>query len=116
MGCRTQADELSLRTLSQLFEKPTRYEGQVITFVGIYQGWRPLECHFSALASQSITRSDWLFRVDNDCLYVTGGKPHGIDPMNSTDIGRRIELKGMLMRSNDGSIYVKYLDALLLDP
>jgi hypothetical protein len=97
-------------TVAMLCENPSRYEGQTVKLEGTYHGWRADECRLASTASPSMTRSDWLVRTGSDCIYVTGGMPGDLDPMNPEDIGQWIVLEAVVERRDDGHIYLRYVD------
>ena len=112
----TTQEQIGPRTVTDICKEPERYAGQIITLDGVFQGWRADECRFPTSANPAITRSDWLIRTGTDCLYVTGGILAGFDSMNPDDVGRRMELKAIVMLSKNGKVYLKYLDGQPLGP
>jgi hypothetical protein len=99
------------KTVADLCEEPARYAGRIVVLEGVFQGWRIAGCRLLTPASPTITRSDWLIRTGEDCLYVTGGKPDGLDPINPSHIGRLVKLKAKVMQTHDRKVYLEYIDS-----
>jgi hypothetical protein len=96
-------------TIAMIAAEPARYIGRVVTLPGVFLGWQAGECRFPAnIASRPRTRSDWLIRTGADCLYVTAGKPPGLDPTNPDHIGRRVVLESREMQAEGGGLYLEY--------
>jgi len=103
------------QTVADLCKDPSRYVDQNVTLKGVYQGFRAAECRFPDEASGTgVTRSDWLFRTGDDCLYVTGGAPEGIDTLDQGQIGRRLEITARVSRNEAGKFFLKYVEGRLL--
>lgn len=120
-SCNADYGEPKLATSAQLSieslaEEPERYAGQSITLEGVFTGWRATDCRFPVAASPALTRSDWLLKTGEVCLYVTGGIPADLEPMDPEDLGRRLELKADVLQTDEGKVYLKYLDGRPLGP
>jgi hypothetical protein len=101
-------------TVADLCEAPARYMDQVVRMTGAFNGFRVADCRFpEGASSTALTRSDWLFRTGEDCLYVTGGAPAGIELVDPGSIGRRLELTARVSRREDGRIFLRYLEGVL---
>jgi hypothetical protein len=114
---RSEAERQAARPvdIATLFTHPTQYVGQVVRLEGLFQGFRVTDCRFPATASRAgLTRSDWLFRTGEDCLYVTGGAPPEIDPIDPRYIGRRITLDARVIEGETGKLLLRYVEGRLL--
>lgn len=105
------SQQAGVKTVADLCEDPARYVGRIVELEGVFQGWRISGCRLLPSASQTITRSDWLIRTGEDCIYVTGGKPDGLDPINTSHIGRWIKLKAKVMQTHDRKVYLEYINS-----
>lgn len=95
--------------IAEICAESERYVGQVVTLRGRFQGWQAAECQFpEGAANQPRTRSDWLIRTGDDCVYVTGGMPKDFDSVKPENVGRRIELEAEVMQGEDGRVYLAY--------
>jgi hypothetical protein len=95
--------------IAEICAESERYVGRVVTLRGLFQDWRVAECQFpEGAANYPRTRSDWLIRTGDDCVYVTGGMPKDFDPMKPENLGRRIELEAEVMQDEDGKVYLAY--------
>jgi hypothetical protein len=74
-------------------------------------GWKGSECVLPEYASRQVTRSDWLFKVGAACLYVTGGGPQHVSPMEPTSAGAAITLEARLRVTDDGKLLLEYVRA-----
>ena len=102
-------------SIAELFEEPSEYVEQVVRFVGLFHGFRVTGCRFPAVASAAgLTRSDWLFRIGEDCVYVTGGAPAGVDPIDPRYTGRRVEIRARVVKSPAGKILLKLIEGRLV--
>jgi len=83
---------------------------------GLFHGFRVEGCAFpECVAGSSSTRSDWLFRTGGECVYVTGGAPPGVDPINPSFAGRRIDLRAHVLAEASGKLRLHYIEARLLE-
>lgn len=102
-------------SVAEICREPSRYVGQTLVLEGVFQGFRVAECRFPDVArSRGLTRSDWLIRTDEDCLYVTGGAPQAVDLLDPELLGRRLELTARLARDDAGKLYLELVEALVL--
>jgi hypothetical protein len=107
-GSPTFAKEENLM-IAEICAEPAHYAGRMVTLRGLFQDWRVTQCQFpERAASHPRTRSDWLIGDGTYCVYVTGGMPEDFDLMNPKSLGWRIELEAMVMRDEDGKIYLEY--------
>lgn len=114
-GGGTQPEPVEPTTVAELCEEPARYLDQAVRLAGVFQGFLVTECSFPEAASRTgQTRRDWLFRTERDCLYVTGGEPAGIEILDSSFVGRRLELTARVERNAAGLIYLHFLAGRLL--
>jgi len=97
---------------ADVFSKPEAYVGQAVRLEALFQGYRIDQCHFAPAArSVALTRSDWLVRHEAMCLYVTGGIPAGLDPVDPGATGRQLELRARVIEDGDGKFVLKLLEA-----
>ena len=103
-------------SVADICEAPGRYADRLVKLKGVFQGYRVADCRFpSAATPEGLTRSDWLFRTGDDCLYVTGGLPSGIDRIDPASLGRRLELTARVARNEAGGVYLRFVEASVLD-
>jgi hypothetical protein len=95
--------------IADLAADTEHYTGQTITITGVFQDFQVGMCRFpDGVAAQPQTRSDWLLLTDQDCIYVTGGLPIGIDPMNSDHLGRAVTIQAVVEQNNNQEIYLLF--------
>lgn len=95
--------------VASLCGEPSRYLGKVVKMTGVFQGFMVTECRFPEAASaKPLTRGDWLFRTGDDCIYVTGGVPTGVDTIDPQYVGRRLELTAEVSRDESGKLYLAF--------
>ncbi len=108
--------EAAPRTVAELCGPPPRPADQTVKMTGLFHGFRVEGCAFpDCVAGSSSSRSDWLFRTGGDCVYVTGGAPPGVDPINPSFSGRRIDLHARVTKDTGGKLRLHYIEARLLD-
>lgn len=114
-GGGAKPEQAKPETVADLCKEPARHVDQVVTMTGVYNGFRATDCHFPEGArSTAITRSDWLFRTGEDCLYVTGGVPSEVDRVDPGYLGRGLEITARVSRQESGGIFLHYLKGALL--
>lgn len=103
----------AIEALSQICQDPTTYANRSLVLRGVFKGWRVNECKLPQCAGPSMTRSDWLFGSNTECLYVTGARPRvdWLDPVNSDAIDSAIELQAIVQITKDGHVILLYEDA-----
>ena len=102
--------------IDAICREPDAHAGKALRLQGRFQGFKVAKCAFPEGArTAGLTRGDWLFRTGKDCLYVTGGVPSGVDTIDPSFHGRRLELRAEVARDGDGKIYLKHLESRLLD-
>jgi hypothetical protein len=95
--------------IAEICAESERYVGRVVTLQGLFQDWQVAGCLFpDGAANHPRTRTDWLIRTADDCIYVAGGMPEDLDPMNPENLGCRIELEAEVMQDEDGQVYLVY--------
>ena len=95
--------------IAEICAESERYVGCVVTLRGLFQNWQVAGCHFpEGAANYPRTRSDWLIRTGDDCIYVTGGMPKDLDPMKPENLGLCIELEAEVIQGEDGKVYLAY--------
>ncbi len=91
-----------------VFSNPAALAGQTVQVEGLFQGYRAGECRFAAAARPvGLTRSDWLVRRETMCLYVTGGFPPGLDPLDPAAIGQQVKLRARVIDDGDGKFLLQ---------
>lgn len=115
-GCRTNQvsgstafENLNLKYLSENSEK---FLGKIVELEGNYLGWSGSGCNYIQNHAHQITRSDWTFS-DNDsaCIFVTGGKPDFLNPLENDDNGKKIMLIAKLRKNEENKIYLEFVSA-----
>ena len=95
-----------------VFTNPAAYDGQTVRVEAVFQGYSAGDCQFAQGArTTSVTRSDWLVRQGEHCLYVTGGRPPSIDP---SAVGKRIDL-GARVIEHEGAFLLRMTEARELE-
>jgi hypothetical protein len=111
LACRGELplkEEAKYPTIYELKKNASLYEGKVVEITGKFLGWSAKEC-----TPPHITRSDWAIGDDSGEIYVTGGWPGRLDPVDG--MGTPLLLKGIL-RLKDGKIpYLELLDVRILE-
>lgn len=116
-----QAQKASAKTkpakvasIADLCKDPALFADREVTVKGLFQGFQVAECRFPEAASPAgRARGDWLFRTGGDCLYVTGGVPEGIDPIDSGLVGRGLVLTARVSRNEAGKLFLTYVEGHL---
>ncbi len=102
--------------IADLARDPARYVGETVTLEGVYQGFDVSACSFPDGARTSgLTRGDWLVRTGGDCMYVTGGVPPGVDPIDPGVVGRAVRVSATVRESDGRSLFLQYRDGALID-
>jgi hypothetical protein len=97
------------KMIERIFSEPNNFLGQIVKLQGRFVGWPTDKCKFPSQATDKpLTRSDWVIQVDDFCIYVTGGKPEGLDFLNSSDVGRLVEIEAEVLKTNSDKIYFRY--------
>lgn len=108
-GCQTSTPSWTPGTFDDVFRHHETYQDSVITLNGSYMGWQGGECVFPPYAAPQESRSDWIFRIGNQCLYVTGGSPPNVSPMEVSGVGQQIRLDARLRITADKQILLEYV-------
>ncbi|GEM_PF-3144790 len=108
-GCQTSKPGRAPQTLDELYEYREAYRDSLITLDGSFMGWQGGECVFPPYAAPQESRSDWTFKLGNQCLYVTGGRPPDMSPMEGTGVGRQIRLDARLRITPDGRLLLEFV-------
>jgi hypothetical protein len=108
-GCRASRSSQSIETIDDLFENRLAYRDSLITLTGSFMGWQGGQCDFPSYAAPQESRSDWIFKVGDQCLYVTGGRPSGLSPAEEQAVGARIRLDARLKFASDGRLLLQYV-------
>lgn len=115
-GCSQQSvpveNQPSTTIGGDVFSNPAAYAGQTVNVDGQFQGFRNDPCRFASSArSVGLTRGDWLVRRENNCLYVTGGTPEGLETIDPSSVGRRIEVTAQVIDGGDGKYVLRQISA-----
>jgi hypothetical protein len=95
--------EKTILYVDELTGKSQSFKGQIITVRGQFMGWQG-----SCKGPPPETRSDWMLEHEGACIYVSGPTPAGIDRSpNSKDLGREIDIVGMVLLDRGGMPYIK---------
>ncbi len=97
--------------------KPLQFEGKLVLVKGEYRGWQGSSVQFATRFGPPVTRSDWVVRDATGDMYVAADKqldaPFALQPLSN--LGRRIELTGLVELSQKGFPYLKPLELKALD-
>jgi hypothetical protein len=108
-GCQSQQPLRAPETFDDVYEQREALRDSVITLAGRFMGWEGAGCVFPAYAARQATRSDWIFRIGDTCLYVTGGSPPDLSPMDTTSPGKQITLEARIRSTADGKLLLEYV-------
>ena len=108
-GCQSQQPLRAPETFGDVYEQREALRDSVITLTGRFMGWEGTGCTFPVYAARQATRSDWIFSIGDTCLYVTGGSPPDLSPMEATSSGRPITLEARIRPSADGKLLLEYV-------
>lgn len=95
-------------TLADIAAAPDAFVGKTVVLEGTFQGYSGVECFYNEKFSAQVTRSDWVFRSDSLCMYVTGGIPTGYNPMDAKDKGRKIVLSCLVKLTSKEKLILVY--------
>ena len=110
-GCQTSKPPGAPETFDDVYELRATYRDSVITLTGRFMGWQGGECVFPSYAARRETRSDWIFTVGDRCMYVTGGRPPELSPMEATSAGTWIRLEARLRITPDNRLLLEYVNS-----
>lgn len=82
----------------------------VIVLEGKYMGIYGKDCKMIE-GSRQQTRSDWIFTDGQQCIYVSGGGPKNLHPMNDKNIDILLKAK---YKHKDGAVYLEYVESKLI--
>jgi hypothetical protein len=105
----------STPTIAAIHKNLEAYRDKTVALDGIFLGWRGDECRMDAHAGAAITRSDWLFKNGEDCIYVTAGRPQGFDPSDTRQKGRRLRLHAIVRLTKEQKTYLEFVGGKSLD-
>jgi len=108
-GCQTPQPLRAPETFDDVYEQRESLRDSVITLTGRFMGWSGSDCVFPSFAARQATRSDWIFMIDETCLYVTGGNPPGFSAMEDTSAGTQITLDARVRLTRDGQLLLVYV-------
>ena len=98
-------------TLESMYENLSDIRDSTVVLDGVYLGWKATDCAFPGYASAQQSRSDWICRIGDACVYVTGGKPQGADPM--VDAHANVHLTAIVRATSDRKIYLEFVSGIL---
>jgi hypothetical protein len=108
------ATPAEVASVAQLAADAPRYLGRMVELRGTFLGFQVADCNFpKGVRALSITRSDWGLKTGFDCIYVSGGFPAGIDPIDTSAVHREAKVNGMVMADSSKLIYLKLVSAEL---
>ncbi len=58
------------------------WTGRIVRICGRYMGWSACDANTSM-----VTRSDWVLKDSTGCIFVTGGSPKWLYPLNNNATG-----------------------------
>ena len=108
-GCQSSKPNRPLETFDDVYQYRETYHDSLITLTGRFMGWEGGECIFPSYAASQETRSDWIFKIGDSCLYVTGGGPPDVSPMEGTGVGKQIRLDAHLRITPDNRLLLEYV-------
>lgn len=116
VGCKTNATVSNSTVykpgLHYMSENPGKFLGKITELEGFYLGWSGTGCDYISNRALQITRSDWTFRdSEGKCIFVTGGKPDFLNPMENNDNGKKIKLSAKLREDKDNKLYLEFVSA-----
>ena len=102
--------------VADIARDPPRFVGETVRLEGVYQGFNVSACRFpDGARTTGLTRSDWLLRTGEDCLYVTGGAPPGIDPIDPSTVGRTVRVSAIVRQGEGRSLFLEFKDGALIE-
>jgi hypothetical protein len=114
-GCNSSAvpaGNLPAAAAGDVFTDPAAFRGRTVRVEGVFQGYNGRACRFASDArAVSLTRSDWLVRRGESCLYVTGSVPSGLDPFDTVTIGRPVVLSAVVVADTEGRLLLRPAEA-----
>ena len=110
-GCETSKPRGTLETFDDVYRYREAMRDSLIALTGRFMGWQGGECVFPSYAAPQATRSDWIFKIGDSCLYVTGGRPPDVSPMEGTGVGRQIRLDARLRITPDSRVLLEYVSS-----
>ncbi len=108
-GCQTPDPLRAPETFDDVFDQRDSLRDSVITLTGRWMGWHGTDCVFPSYAARQATRSDWIFKIGQTCLYVTGGNPPGLSAMEDTTTGTDIILEARVRITGDKQLLLEYV-------
>jgi len=113
-GCQTSNPIRAPETFDDVFQSREIYRDSLITLKGYYMGWQGGKCVFPSYAAPQESRSDWIFMIGDSCMYVTGGEPPDVSPMEGTGVGSQIRLDARLRIKPDNRLLLEYVRSVPL--
>lgn len=108
-GCQTSKPPGAPETFDDVYEMRATYRDSVLVLTGRFMGWGGGECVFPSYAARQEKRSDWIFMIGDRCMYVTGGRPPDLSPMEDSSVGKRIRLDARLRFTPDSRLFLEYV-------
>lgn len=108
-GCQTSKPSGAPETLDDLYQYRETYRDSIITLTGNFMGWQGSTCTFPPYAAPQESRSDWIFRIGDKCVYVTGGIPPAVSPMEGVGVGIQIRLDARLRITPGSQLLLEYV-------
>ncbi|HEY3397362.1 MAG TPA: BsuPI-related putative proteinase inhibitor [Armatimonadota bacterium] len=106
-------------TIGEILAAPPAFAGKLVRLRGEYLGWQADPYGPAVKHGPPVTRSDWVLRDATGALYCTpaadgaSGRPWSFSPL--TDVGRRLELVGVVALADAGFPYLQLTEVSPLD-
>jgi len=84
--------EMRQVTLSAILQHPQKFLSQNVTLEGVFAGWSG-----GCRGVPPKTRSDWMFKQKDYCIYVSGSMPKGTSAQPpEKGIGKVVHIQGIV--------------------
>lgn len=90
-------------SIADIYSSFGELKGKTVTVAGKFMGWN--RC--SGRTGMK-TRSDWMLSDGTACIYVTGGFPHRLDPLNKSHAGKDVRFRAQVL-GNTESVYLRLI-------
>ena len=92
--------EVAALRLSSIFADLAKHKDHSITIAGQFGGWS-----HACPSSHMVTRSDWVLFDGTACLFVSGGKPAGVDLLHPKN--ENVTVTATVKQTTDGMFYLE---------
>lgn len=86
---------------AEIYANFERLRGKAVPVAGKFMGWSVCRNRTGMR-----TRSDWVLSDGASCIYVTGGFPPGMDPLNKSDIGLDVNFRARISGGAEGAFLI----------